>query len=248
MFSTEPFLELNAVIQARVFRTMDRCFIFYFLDLLVRWLEKAPNIFPKWWWNMVISTSSMVESVKHHQKSNHKLAKTGISGTSPFLGPCFSGLKRFRKTHQGLLPGHFPSRSTDFSYPQTPGFLGDMGGDALEKVSVGPPSVLLEPRIWPGKAKRKWFGLFSQLHVWYCWWFRNPAPVEVGSLSHYLQGFIHPRWCKISSINSIAKFSAKCREKYSIHTNGAFGIVRNYNYFPWKLLVDGCRKGIHIYI
>ena len=96
MFSTEPFLELKAVIQARVFRTMDRCFIFYFLDLLVRWLEKAPNIFPKWWWNMVISTSSMVESVKHHQKSNHKLAKTGISGTSPFLGPCFSGLKRFR--------------------------------------------------------------------------------------------------------------------------------------------------------
>ena len=27
---------------------------------------------------------------------------------------------------------------------------------------------------------------------------RNPAPVEVevGSLSHYLQGFIHPRWCR----------------------------------------------------
>ena len=31
---------------------------------------------------------------------------------------------------------------------------------------------------------------------------RNPAPVEVGSLSHYLQGSIHPRWCMISSINS----------------------------------------------
>ena len=30
----------------------------------------------------------------------------------------------------------------------------------------------------------------------------NPAPVEVGSLSHYLQGFIHPRWCRISAINS----------------------------------------------
>ncbi len=28
------------------------------------------------------------------------------------------------------------------------------------------------------------------------------SPVEVGSLSHYLQGFIHPRWCRISSINS----------------------------------------------
>ena len=32
---------------------------------------------------------------------------------------------------------------------------------------------------------------------------RNPAPVEVGSLSHDLQGFIHPRWLfGISSINS----------------------------------------------
>ena len=28
---------------------------------------------------------------------------------------------------------------------------------------------------------------------------KNPAPVEVGSLSCYLQGFIHPRWCKISA-------------------------------------------------
>ena len=26
----------------------------------------------------------------------------------------------------------------------------------------------------------------------------------IGSLSHYLQGFIHPRWCRISSINSIS--------------------------------------------
>ena len=24
----------------------------------------------------------------------------------------------------------------------------------------------------------------------------------IGSFSHYLQGFIHPRWCRISSINS----------------------------------------------
>ena len=31
---------------------------------------------------------------------------------------------------------------------------------------------------------------------------RNPAPVEVGSLSPYLPGSVHPRWCRISSINS----------------------------------------------
>ena len=28
------------------------------------------------------------------------------------------------------------------------------------------------------------------------------SPVEVGSLSPYLQGFVHPRWCRIFSINS----------------------------------------------
>ena len=42
---------------------------------------------------------------------------------------------------------------------------------------------------------------------------RNPArkPVEVGSLNHYLQGFIHSRWCRISSINSITVLSIDFR-------------------------------------
>ena len=26
---------------------------------------------------------------------------------------------------------------------------------------------------------------------WYCWWFRNPAPVEVGSVSHYLRQVLY---------------------------------------------------------
>ena len=33
---------------------------------------------------------------------------------------------------------------------------------------------------------------------------RNPAiSSSKGSLSHYLQGYLHPRRCRISSINSI---------------------------------------------
>ncbi len=34
---------------------------------------------------------------------------------------------------------------------------------------------------------------------------RNPAPVEVSSLSHDLKGFIHPRWCSLDfwTINCI---------------------------------------------
>ncbi len=31
---------------------------------------------------------------------------------------------------------------------------------------------------------------------------RNPANQLIDGLYHYLQGFIHPRWCKISSINT----------------------------------------------
>ena len=31
----------------------------------------------------------------------------------------------------------------------------------------------------------------------------HPAPVEVGSLSHiFLQGFVHPSWCRIPSIDT----------------------------------------------
>ena len=32
----------------------------------------------------------------------------------------------------------------------------------------------------------------------------------IGSLSHYLQGFIHPRWCRISAINSRKGFNSIC--------------------------------------
>ena len=34
----------------------------------------------------------------------------------------------------------------------------------------------------------------------------------IGSISHYLQGFIHPRWCKISAINNsrLRKRSIRC--------------------------------------
>ena len=39
----------------------------------------------------------------------------------------------------------------------------------------------------------------------------------IGSLSHYFYGFIHPRWCRISAINSIIK----------VHTN-----LQSRSYLP----------------
>ena len=40
------------------------------------------------------------------------------------------------------------------------------------------------------------FSPFSKKYLkWYGWWLKiRRSPVEAGSFSHHLQGFIHPRW------------------------------------------------------
>ena len=35
---------------------------------------------------------------------------------------------------------------------------------------------------------------------------------SIGSLSHYLQGFVHPKWCRISSVNSSVHSSIQYRK------------------------------------
>ena len=75
--------------------------------------------------------------------------------------------------------------------------------------------------IWPLNALTRLWDR-SQWHLdstWrdplgnqYCWWFRIPAPGEGGSLSHYLQGFIHPRWCRIAFSNSISLMESHVSE------------------------------------
>ena len=42
--------------------------------------------------------------------------------------------------------------------------------------------------------------------MWYCWW-KKSCTSWYGTLSHYLQGFIHIGWCRISSINSMIVMS-----------------------------------------
>ena len=55
------------------------------------------------------------------------------------------------------------------------------------------------------------------------------SPVEVGSLSHYLQSFIHPR-CRISSINSINALPIPAPDTFMFfsqrlsHTANSYGI------------------------
>ena len=42
---------------------------------------------------------------------------------------------------------------------------------------------------------------------------KSGQPVEVGSLSHYSKGFLHPSWCRISEPNSMIIFPTKWRAK-----------------------------------
>ena len=51
------------------------------------------------------------------------------------------------------------------------------------KILVVGPEV---PIIWPDSCDSWW----NALVVTYCWWKKSGWPVEVGSFSHYLQGFI----------------------------------------------------------
>ncbi len=46
------------------------------------------------------------------------------------------------------------------------------------------------------------------------------SPVEVGSLSHYLQGFIHPRWWRISSINRCSLCTPCKTNEFPLKING----------------------------
>ena len=59
------------------------------------------------------------------------------------------------------------------------------------------------------------------------------SPLEVGCFSHYLQGFIHPKWCKISSINSIScadPSSNGSKERYCQRLRGSQRIIY-YSFF-----------------
>ena len=58
------------------------------------------------------------------------------------------------------------------------------------------PEVIWVAGHWDGSLKCLYYDTVDGSEI-------RRSPVEVGSLSHYLQGFIHSRWCRINSINSI---------------------------------------------
>ena len=94
---------------------------------------------------------------------------------------------------------------------------------------------------------------------------RNPGTVEVGSLSPYWHGFIHPRWCRISSINSrwegegssiLSSFAVRKRWRFKpvgfdVQLTVRLGGIKRSStifahQFKWTAVVDvgiGCMAG-----
>ena len=62
------------------------------------------------------------------------------------------------------------------------------------------------------------------------------SPVEVGSVSRYLQGFIHPGWCRISSSNSspsLFNYTSICffGDEFVSFAREAFVLIGNKDQF-----------------
>ena len=64
---------------------------------------------------------------------------------------------------------------------------------------------------------------------------KNPAPVEVGSLLHYLQGLIHPRW--LFGISEPSTVSSTTKPGFLMETpqkNGHGTLPETNRHRPWK--------------
>ena len=77
-------------------------------------------------------------------------------------------------------------------------------------------SIYMDGRVrFEGRYRFVYIRTHGWIHSRYTLYYGHPEYIEIllmeeilhhligtSSLSHYLQGFIHPRWCRISSINS----------------------------------------------
>ena len=70
-----------------------------------------------------------------------------------------------------------------------------------------------------------------------CWWFRNPvnSPVEVGSWSHYLQGFIHPKGGSLAGFLSLVSGRGKNRNDDLSSSNFCVTTQFAFQTIVWKM-------------
>ena len=85
-----------------------------------------------------------------------------------------------------------------------------------ESSSFHPDLVLGQPIVVPADQAVWWMLIIHlskispqkkrcEVSMWYCWWTKS-CTSWYGKYPIYLQGFTRPRWCRISSINSMSIF------------------------------------------
>ena len=94
-------------------------------------------------------------------------------------------------------------------------FVSTLDVNASPSTAALPPSQFTSNRVSSGSLGRALSNsASSQLSVWLKIWKHESLVAmllmeeilhQLIGLSHYLQSFIHPRWCRISSIKSISK-------------------------------------------
>ena len=68
---------------------------------------------------------------------------------------------------------------------------------------------------------------------------RNPAPVEVGRLSLYLQDFMHRRWCRISSISNWNHFGPSKKKGIKFLGFACLMLGKSRNIFSHMVIYHG---------
>ena len=164
-------------------------------------------------WGKYAWFGEMIQFDKHIFQTgwNHQLAKCLVSLVLLMdeilyrLG-CVKPCKWWAKLPTSTGAGFFPSTvAFSFTMPRTPYLLGKSWSPVLHHFRSNPRCCLCGMAIpWADQLVSK----FPRHREGWRWGIgrdnfdgRNPAPVEVGSLSHYLQGFIHPRWFSAGFLN-----------------------------------------------
>ena len=148
---------------------------------------------------------------------------------SPFL-ICLLGISRLRR-FDVLTTGEvtFCQKALKFA-PQGTRWLRKEGGGG--RVLPGDPGVV-PTASWRSERVAEDSILLLMAEI-------RRSPVEVGSLSHCLQGFIHPWWCRIASINNKNQFQFWDTEIVVIFVHGTLEssiyVVGAVNILSHKLL------------
>ena len=104
-------------------------------------------------------------------------------------------------------------------------------------MSAGKKTCWLDRLCWLHRENKTIVTIYIVLACTYCWWFRNPAPLEVGSFSHYLQGNLVPSQVVGNGISEPSTVPLH----FQVYTVDACRLISDQNFRSfWRS--EACRK------